>query len=289
MKLAGNFRNCFFIPFGNAKVSKINGNIIKLLCLATFSNDFINKDESLYLSRKYNSSIGNICSIYINVKDLTYTIKELYTASSFDNISQSGIKEKTGIYYYPLVNSPEILRNGDKSYSLIPIDQSFIRELGLIEFDLERNIDLWIVPSNEVRISLTNNNILEEVSSNSKVLLLTNVNSNNLIENETIFDIEENNSVSFADFVYNGEKLAKIYIDNNKITYSSESLKFKNDVDKEGNIHFIFVSNYPSFNKILDYVETDLGVNKRRKSHVVLSGITRQDSTSERDKIHNYH
>ena len=140
------FRGCFFIPFYDAFVSEYDENIIKIICLATKNNKFIKEDESYYDLRKYEASIGSICSITIDLLFKTYNINEI---NSYEKVpSEEGVK--TYKFYYPLVGNPEYIRSGEKLYKYKELSFDFLREVKLMEFNNRNNVDLWILPCKEI-------------------------------------------------------------------------------------------------------------------------------------------
>ena len=147
LKLINVDKGCFFIPFGNGICSSIDKNVIKILALQTISNDFIKKDNSYYDVLKYKSSIGNICSITINLSNKTAEVKLIKKVQSREVSNGNEC-----FCYYPSTSENNFIRNGEKSYVNELICADFDNEIELIEFNNRHKTDIWCFKCKKAKI-----------------------------------------------------------------------------------------------------------------------------------------
>lgn len=292
LKLINVDKGCFFIPFGNGICSSRDKNIIKILVLQTISNDFIEENNSYYDVLKYKSSIGNICSITINLSNKTAEIKRIKEIQSREESNGNEC-----FCYYPSTSENSFIRNGEKSYVNELICADFDNEIELIEFNNRHKTDIWCFKCKKAKIRHDFNTREVNVVGNNieTVLFLSSDSRNDDAETNEyegkIFSTLKFESEDKAYFIHRNN--IKV-LDGSSLTVSDKHLdvnplklfyfEYKNVTgENDKGKKACFINKYGIFNlvdgnEIIGYTNNFINV-----AHVDLSGVYKGNDTNTYD------
>lgn len=146
---------CFLYPFSDGILSENDKNIVKFIVYKTNNSNILTKDESFYDKNFYNSTIGSICVLELNLTTGKYKLSE--TVLPKIDVSES---EETATIYIPKTVHTEInnipFHNGNIGEDGVVDNEDYVFELNSNEFTGHSVVDEFRVNNESEFVALCN-------------------------------------------------------------------------------------------------------------------------------------
>lgn len=172
----------FYLPFGKAKLSKNEENVIKILVFKTIDNNVINYDLSYFDENVWRSSIGNICELKIDLNNSNIEENIVWKCEP----DMSGSIKKCTIYFPKNLLPDKVFSyNKEKIFINELFNNVFIGNTYLFEFEKFKsdlkflNNNFWVSDSVKIEVSWdTKNRSVSKKIIEDSVMYLYNRNNN---------------------------------------------------------------------------------------------------------------